>query len=164
MPRNLNFDKYQIWSKGIDIFIKNGFSGTSVEILTQGLSLNRSSLYNSFGSKGEFYNGVINYSIDRLGEVKISIGSELADNKSFISKITSREFVFLLYAIIESKYPCIPHNDKLQKFWSELLSKNGFIITNLQASAETSREMPIERILITLLFKHLFVSHSLNTI
>jgi TetR/AcrR family transcriptional repressor of nem operon len=55
MPRTEVFDKEEVLEKAKNIFWLNGYNGTSMQDLVDVTGLNRSSIYNSFGSKMELY-------------------------------------------------------------------------------------------------------------
>lgn len=51
MPWEKNFDLDEATDKAINVFWKKGFEGTSMADLTDGMKINKGSLYNAFGSK-----------------------------------------------------------------------------------------------------------------
>ncbi len=51
MPKVETFDRKQVLQNATEVFHKNGYNGTSMQDLVDATSLNRSSIYNSFGSK-----------------------------------------------------------------------------------------------------------------
>lgn len=55
MPRLEEFDRELVLKKAMNVFWEKGFNGTSIQDLVEATSLNRSSIYNSFGSKLELY-------------------------------------------------------------------------------------------------------------
>lgn len=55
MPRTEVFDREQAITNGMNLFWKKGFNGTSMQEIVDATGLGRSSLYNSFGSKMEFF-------------------------------------------------------------------------------------------------------------
>ncbi len=55
MPRREDFDREKVLKSAILIFWEKGFHGTSMQDLVDVTGLNRSSIYNSFGSKLDFY-------------------------------------------------------------------------------------------------------------
>lgn len=66
MPRTQSFDTDEAVRRARDVFWRNGFSDTSLPDLERGTGLNRSSLYNVFGSKQGLYEAVLH---DYLREV-----------------------------------------------------------------------------------------------
>jgi len=55
MPRPEEFDKANVLQNAMVLFWEKGFEGTSMQDLVDATGLNRSSIYNSFGSKLAFY-------------------------------------------------------------------------------------------------------------
>lgn len=66
MARTAHFNRAHILATVSDLFWDKGYQGTSIQDLVAATGLNRSSLYNSFGSKMELYKTVlIQYQDDR---------------------------------------------------------------------------------------------------
>jgi len=55
MPRTEVFNRREVLNKAKNIFWLKGYNGTSIQDLVDVTGLNRSSIYNSFGSKMELY-------------------------------------------------------------------------------------------------------------
>lgn len=55
MPKVETFNREEILEKVVQLFHKKGYSATSMQDLVDATGLNRSSIYNSFGSKMEIY-------------------------------------------------------------------------------------------------------------
>lgn len=55
MPRTEDFNRIEVLDKAKNTFWLKGFNGTSMQDLVDATGLNRSSLYNSFGSKKELF-------------------------------------------------------------------------------------------------------------
>ncbi len=55
MPRIEEFDRETVLLKAMNVFWDKGYNGTSMQDLAEVTGLNRSSIYNSFGSKLELY-------------------------------------------------------------------------------------------------------------
>lgn len=55
MPRTEEFNRLEVLDKAKLVFWKKGYNGTSMQDLVDAMGLNRSSIYNSFGSKMELY-------------------------------------------------------------------------------------------------------------
>lgn len=65
MPRIEEFDKETVLKQAMNIFWEQGYNGTSMQDLVDATGLNRSSIYNSFGSKLELYQETLrNYQKD----------------------------------------------------------------------------------------------------
>ncbi|MGB5822014.1 MAG: TetR/AcrR family transcriptional regulator [Saonia sp.] len=61
MPRLEEFDKELVLQEATNIFWAKGYNGTSMQDLVDATGLNRSSIYNSFGSKLELYQAALKY-------------------------------------------------------------------------------------------------------
>ncbi len=57
--RPRRFDTNQILDSALELFWRKGFASTTTRELEAELSLNQSSLYNSFGSKAQFFDAVL---------------------------------------------------------------------------------------------------------
>lgn len=55
MPRQENFEREKVLTKTTVLFWEKGYHGTSMQDLVDATGLNRSSIYNSFGSKLDLY-------------------------------------------------------------------------------------------------------------
>lgn len=55
MPREIVFNEVEVLAKVVDLFWKKGYNGTSMQDLSSVTGLNRSSIYNTYGSKKELY-------------------------------------------------------------------------------------------------------------
>ncbi len=69
MPRTEVFDREVVLEKAKDVFWLKGYNGTSMQDLVDATGLNRSSIYNSFGSKMELYKGVLHHYQKESGEL-----------------------------------------------------------------------------------------------
>lgn len=61
MPRIEEFNKEEVLKMAMNVFWEKGYNGTSMQDLADATGLNRSSIYNSFGSKLEFYQRTLGY-------------------------------------------------------------------------------------------------------
>ena len=55
MPKVETFNKEQVLNNVIRLFHEKGYNATSMQDLVDATGLNRSSIYNSFGSKKELF-------------------------------------------------------------------------------------------------------------
>ncbi|CAM1362928.1 TetR/AcrR family transcriptional regulator [Tenacibaculum xiamenense] len=55
MPKTETFDKEQVINQAREVFHSKSYNATSMQDLVDATGLNRSSIYNSFGSKHELY-------------------------------------------------------------------------------------------------------------
>ncbi len=61
MPRITEFDKEKVLKSAMYVFWEKGYNGTSMQDLVDATGLNRSSIYNSFGSKLALYQTTLSY-------------------------------------------------------------------------------------------------------
>lgn len=61
MARIEEFDRYTVLLKAMNVFWEKGYNGTSMQDLVEVTGLNRSSIYNSFGSKLELYQSTLKH-------------------------------------------------------------------------------------------------------
>ena len=55
MARTKDFDESEVLAKAIKLFWQKGYNGTSMQDLVDGLGISRSSIYDTFGDKHQFY-------------------------------------------------------------------------------------------------------------
>lgn len=55
MPRTKAFDPDEVLDRALRIFWRNGYEGTSMQDLVDGMQINRASLYDTFGNKEALY-------------------------------------------------------------------------------------------------------------
>ncbi len=61
MPKVETFNRNEVLQKATEVFHKKGYNGTSMQDLVDATALNRSSIYNSFGSKLNMFLEVLSY-------------------------------------------------------------------------------------------------------
>ncbi len=61
MPRLETFKREEVIRKSMEVFHAKGYNGTSIQDLVDATGLNRSSIYNSFGSKQELYRTALSH-------------------------------------------------------------------------------------------------------
>ncbi len=61
MARIEEFDREQVLKNAMNVFWEKGYNGASMQELVDATGLNRSSIYNSFGSKLELYQDTLSY-------------------------------------------------------------------------------------------------------
>lgn len=61
MARIEEFDKENVLKQAMNVFWEKGYNGTSMQDLVDATGLNRSSIYNSFGSKLELYQNTLRH-------------------------------------------------------------------------------------------------------
>ena len=78
MPREAVFDKDEVIAKAKDVFWLKGFNATSMQDLVDVTGLNRSSIYNSFGSKMNLFQLTLKkYEKEGSGFFEVLIHSKL---------------------------------------------------------------------------------------
>ncbi len=61
MPKVETFNRNEVLQKATEVFHKKGYNGTSMQDLVDATALNRSSIYNSFGSKLNMFLEVLSH-------------------------------------------------------------------------------------------------------
>lgn len=102
MPRVEVFDRAQVLEKVKHLFWDKGFHGTSMQDLVDVTGLNRSSIYNSFGSKKELYDLVLR---DYQEESKAFLKSAIVDAEDPLQAIELifKTLVRSIYNDVEGK-------------------------------------------------------------
>jgi len=69
LGRNRSFDKDSALEKAMKVFWQNGYPGTSLTDLTNGMGINKSSLYAAFGNKEALFDQAIAFYLNKHGVV-----------------------------------------------------------------------------------------------
>jgi len=69
LGRNRSFDKDSALEKAMKVFWQNGYPGTSLTDLTNGMGINKSSLYAAFGNKEALFDQAIEFYLNKHGVV-----------------------------------------------------------------------------------------------
>ena len=99
MPKVETFDKELVLKKATDVFHEKGFNATSMQDLVDATALNRSSIYNSFGSKLDLFLECLK-SYQDLYTIKISETLHKGQNSLHAIELL---FEFYLNEIISDK-------------------------------------------------------------
>jgi AcrR family transcriptional regulator len=83
--RHRTFDKNIALDKAMEVFWKNGYTGTSLTDLTAAMNINKPSLYAAFGNKEELYKSTLNRYVQKHGTIHAQ--HLFADNKSLSERI-----------------------------------------------------------------------------
>lgn len=68
MTRNRTFEENDVVDAMADVFVANGYKGTSIQMLAQATGLGKQSLYNAFGDKEALYLKSLDCATSRYGE------------------------------------------------------------------------------------------------
>ena len=68
MGRKKNYDRDTLINKAMEIFRDHGFTGTSTQMLVEGLGVNRFSLYAEFGNKQGLFEAALERYDDKVIE------------------------------------------------------------------------------------------------
>ncbi|WP_024769212.1 TetR/AcrR family transcriptional regulator [Aquimarina macrocephali] len=101
MPKVETFDRNIVLQKATEVFHKKGYNGTSMQDLVDATSLNRSSIYNSFGSKLNMFMEVLSHYQSLYGN---SFSQKLAQSYNATEAV---EAIFDLYV-----YEIVNDNDR----------------------------------------------------
>lgn len=61
MARRKEFEREEVLEKALDIFWQNGYNATSFQTLTEGMCINRQSIYDTYGDKHTLFIEALNY-------------------------------------------------------------------------------------------------------
>jgi TetR/AcrR family transcriptional repressor of nem operon len=61
MARQKEFEREEVLEKALEVFWCNGYNATSFETLTKGMSINRQSIYDTYGDKHTLFIEALNY-------------------------------------------------------------------------------------------------------
>ncbi|WP_299601226.1 TetR/AcrR family transcriptional regulator [uncultured Aquimarina sp.] len=99
MPKVETFDRTNVLHNATEVFHKKGYNGTSMQDLVDATGLNRSSIYNSFGSKLGMFMEVLSFYRNN-GNKKM--GKEIVQNQNALDTLQSI-FCWYISDIIEDK-------------------------------------------------------------
>ena len=95
MARPTDFDRATVLQKAQEVFWSKGFNGTSMQDLVDATQLNRSSIYNTFGSKKELFQETLKDYAKGFDQMTDSIKQEELNGFETIEQV----FLFLLAQI-----------------------------------------------------------------
>jgi TetR/AcrR family transcriptional regulator, transcriptional repressor for nem operon len=75
MPRPRDFTEQDALDAVTDVFVANGYNGTSIQMLTEATGLGKQSLYNTFGDKRALYLRSVDCSTSRYREMSQRMAS-----------------------------------------------------------------------------------------
>jgi AcrR family transcriptional regulator len=106
--------KRKIMENALDLFLKNGFEGTSVEAITNSVGIAKGSFYTYFSSKEELLNEIVSETINGI-EKEISFelskdGGPVSNIEKFLKmneKLTKKYVPGILLAVKEADFDAI---------------------------------------------------------
>lgn len=87
MSNTIQYNRNQVLAKASEVFQKKGFNGASMQDLVDATGLNRSSIYNSFGSKMDLYVASLDIYRDQNAGIQQSLVNDAKDGLSAIKSI-----------------------------------------------------------------------------
>ncbi len=134
MPKTESFNRNQVLQKATAVFHKKGYNGTSMQDLVDATSLNRSSIYNSFGSKLGMFMEVLSF---YQSSGKDQMGKELMHAHNSSDTITSIFEMYLNDILTDTdKKGCLMVNCK-----SEMVNQEPVIKSFLEQNQEQTLAM-----------------------
>lgn len=97
MANIVQFNKEQVLTSASGVFQKKGYNGTSMQDLVEATGLNRSSIYNSFGSKMDLYLA----SLDTYDEMHSSAQNEVCSEANNGLDAIKNIFALFIKTILE---------------------------------------------------------------
>lgn len=133
MARPLEFDKEDVVSRAVCVFLKHGFEAASVDDLTRELSISRASLYNSFGDK----RGLLLAALDCAAQKGESYRQQLRNTPGTPAEAIEKFFRGLVRAHLEGEAPagCI-----FLTVGAELAGADATIDAKVKANLDAHRE------------------------
>lgn len=120
--------KQKIFEAAIDLFAQKGFNATSMREIAESVGIKKASLYSHYKSKDEILEKILEYPIERIGNV----GEQNIGTEELIVSMGLEKFMNLAGDLVlswmEDSYMekiwriiCIElyHNDQIKKFYSE---------------------------------------------
>ncbi len=118
--RQRTFDKEEALSKAMEVFWRNGYSGTSLSELTEAMGINKPSLYAAFGNKEELFISALNQYVtkhgvphfDKLFDKHLSLQERVQTYLESIAKMVSNSKLpggcFVTTSTCEAGSDCLP--------------------------------------------------------
>jgi len=120
--------KQKIFEAAIDLFAQKGFNATSMREIAESVGIKKASLYSHYKSKDEILEKILEYPIERIGNV----GEQNIGTEELIVSMGLEKFMNLAGDLVLSwmedpymekiwRIICIElyHNDQIKKFYSE---------------------------------------------
>ena len=137
MARQKEFEREEVLEKALEVFWCKGYNGTSFQSLTEGMCINRQSIYDTYGDKHTLFIEVLNHYSAKSGEcLKKHFAQDLPVKELFkmyfdnavngISSDTQSKGCLLNNAALEM----IPHDADVEKITQR----------NMEGLIETFRE------------------------
>ncbi len=122
MPKVETFDRTNVLQKATEVFHRKGYNGTSMQDLVDATELNRSSIYNSFGSKLGMFMEVLSH-YQSITQNKIGKETLRAHNAADTIKLIFEMYLKEIIADVDNK-GCLIFNCKSEMANQEHLIKS----------------------------------------
>ncbi|WP_126455712.1 TetR/AcrR family transcriptional regulator [Sulfuriflexus mobilis] len=118
--RQRTFNKEDALTKAMEVFWRNGYSGTSLSDLTEAMGINKPSLYAAFGNKEQLYVSALNEYVlkfgvphfDKLLAPNLSLKQRVSDYLESIAEMVADSTLpggcFLTSSTCEAGSDCLP--------------------------------------------------------
>ena len=105
MPRQKEFEREEVLEKALEVFWCNGYNGTSFADLTEGMCINRQSIYDTYGDKHTLFLEVLNHYSEKNGEcIRAHFAQDKPAKQLFKEYLNSqREFLHLNFVSLLCK-------------------------------------------------------------
>jgi len=97
VPRNKQYNEQEVLTKAMKVFWKNGYEGTSMQMLENKMGINKFSIYSSFGNK----HGLFLKSLENYQEKTSFIFDKLKDSTNGVDGI--KEFFYDSIKLAQAK-------------------------------------------------------------
>lgn len=99
MARNKEFSEKDVLEKAINLFSEKGFNGISMQELVDGLAINRSSIYDTFGDKEQLFLQALQHYRKAYTQKML----DMIENSTDIKKTIQDIFEFIIEDIHQDK-------------------------------------------------------------
>ncbi len=149
MPRTKEFDPETVLEKAMELFWEQGFEATSAQDLVDRTGLNRSSLYNTFGSKQELYlraldhyrqqgNEAFEHLLDQFDSAQAAIRYLLEDGAPDAKEDTRG--CFLASATVERAHCDDETRERIRESFAQMREGFEALVEHGQAQGEFSED------------------------
>jgi TetR/AcrR family transcriptional repressor of nem operon len=148
MARTKTFDEVEILDRAIALFGEHGYNGISMQELVDGLGINRSSLYDTFGDKEALYVATLKHYRSERTRKMVDLIQQSDDVRATLKNIL--DFVISDSLDPKSKTGCMmvntavelaPHQKKLATLVSENMTAIEEALTQALKRAQADRQI-----------------------
>ncbi len=171
MPRHKEFEREEVLEKALEVFWCKGYNATSFQSLTEGMCINRQSIYDTYGDKHTlFIEALRHYYQKRAGNIAAHFAQDKPVKellKSFFDKVIDdlnadgkNKGCFLVNVTLEM----VPHDEEVVAIVKENIESLARIFKNLITKGIQSGEIAPDKNPAALAMYLINTSQGLNTL